>query len=235
MKIKKYVSVPLCIMALLLLSSCSFMSNNIACPPEAQIDWVDTVMINNIVYQYHFPDPDDKKLPILINKGNEIGKVTYRMAERACSNHKMKNGDAAFIEEDSPIYELKGYPTNLTVVADNKVYIVEENKKAKTVEELYPLEGLVKNIYIESTEDGRRLSAFSQTTKEDFLASWYKLKLEKHESLYKQGKFEGERIFIGIELKNGVSFREVYWSDTNVFSSGAVGNKKIKRLLQMNE
>ncbi|MCM3357325.1 MAG: hypothetical protein ABS939_22975 [Psychrobacillus sp.] len=39
---------------------------------------------------------------------------------------------------------------------------METNKEATTAGELFPIEGFVKNIYIESTEDGRRIHTFHQ-------------------------------------------------------------------------
>lgn len=212
------------------LSSCGNFNPIKGCP-DAEIEWVDMVMIHDIQYQHHFPDSTDEKIPINIEKGKELGKVTYKMADRACSNHKMKNGDAAFLEEGTPIYEIKGYPTGLIVAANDKVYVVDTNIKAKTAGDLYPMDQLVKNIYIESTEDGSRLHTFSQSSKKKFLDSWNKLKLEDVQSLYKKNKMEGKRIFLEIELENGVTFRELYWADTNTFNNGAIGNKEIKEVI----
>ena len=214
----------------MLLSSCSNFSSIRGCP-DGEIEWIDMVMIQDIKYEHHFPDSSDEKIPIDIEKGRELGKVTYKMADSACSNHKMKSGDAAFLEVGTPIYEVKGYPTALLVVANDKVYVADTNIEAKTAGDLYPMDKLVKNIHIESTEDGSRIHTFSQPSKNKFLDAWYKLKLEDIQSLYKENKMEGERIFLEIELKNGVSFRQLYWADSNTFHNGAIGNKEIKEVI----
>jgi len=214
----------------ILLSSCSNFNLIRGCP-DAEIEWVDLVMINDIKYEHHFPEQNDDNVQLSIEKGNEVGKVTYKMADSACSNHKMRNGDAAFLDEGTQIFEIKGYPSSFVVVANDKVYVADENKKAKTARELYALEGLVKNIYFESTEDGSRLHTFAQSSKDKFLAAWYELKLEDSESLYKKRGSEENRIFLEIELKNGVTFREVYWGDSNTFSSGVTGNKEIEEII----
>jgi hypothetical protein len=199
--------------------------------PDAEIEWIDMLMINDIKYQHHFPDPSSDEQVETIEKEKQIGTVSYKMADSACSNHKMKNGDAAFLAKGTPVYSIKGYPSYFVVAADDKVYVVEENSIAKTAGDLYPLKGLVKNIHIESTEDGRRLKAFSPESKEKFLEVWENLKIHDHETLNKKGKFEGERIFLDIELLNGVSFRQVYWADTNTFSSGIIGNETILQII----
>lgn len=214
----------------LLLSSCS-NSFSIGGCPDAEIEWVDLLKIDDITYQHHFPDPTNENLPISIEKGRELGKVTFRMADSACSNHKMQNGDAAYLTEGTIIYEIKGYPTSLMVAANDVVYVVDTNKKAKTAGELYPMDKLVKNIYIESTEDGQRIHTFSQFSKDKFLAAFNKLKLEDVQSLINEGKLEGERLFLEIELTNEVSFRQLYWMDTNTFHNGAIGNDEIKEVI----
>ncbi|MFC6041186.1 hypothetical protein ACFPYN_17310 [Paenisporosarcina macmurdoensis] len=214
----------------MLLSSCGNFSSITGCP-DGEIEWVDMVMINDIKYQY-LPKPADVNNPLPIEKGRELGKVTFKMADRACSNHKMKNGDAAYLEEGTSIYEIKGYPTSLIVVANDKAFLVDTNIKAKTADNLFPLDGWVKNIYIESTEDGSRIQPYKQDSTKKFLDDWSQLKLEDPESLYKKGKMEGDRIFLEIELNNGVSFRLVYWVNSNIFSNGVIGSKEIKNIIE---
>lgn len=89
----------------------------------------------------------------------------------------------------------------------------------------------MKNIYIQSTEDGKRMHTFSQSSKDKFLATFDDLKLEDVQSLIDEGKLEGTRLFLEIELNNGVSFRLLYWGDFNTFHIGAIGNDEIKEII----
>ena len=214
----------------LLLSSCSNFTVHKGCP-DGIIEWVDMLMLDDIKYEHHFSEPANENLPITFEKGRELGKVTYKMADSACSYHKMQNGDAAYLKEGTIIYEIKGYPTSLMVVANDDVYVASTNKNAKTAGELYPIDQLVKNIYIESTEDGKRIHTFSQSSKDKFLAAFYELKLENVQSLIDEGKLDGTRIFLEIELNNNVSFRQPYWVDSNTFRNGAIGNDEIKEII----
>lgn len=211
-------------------SNSPFTSNK-DCPPDAIIDWVDVLMIEDIEYVHHFPERANENLPLTIEEGREIGKVTYEMADSACSDHKMRNGDAAFLREGTSIYEIKGYPTALLVTANDDVYIANTNIKAKTAGEFYPLDKLVKNIYIQSTEDGKRMHTFSQSSKDKFLTAFSNLPLNDVQSLIDEGKLDGTRIFLEIELDNGVSFRLLYWGDSNTFHMGAIGNDEIKKVI----
>ena len=225
----------------LLLSSCSNSTSlkggldshftSLTGCPDAEISWVDMLMIDDIKYEHHYPDPADENLPLTIEKGRELGKVTYKMADSACSNHEAQNGDATYLEVGTIIYEIKGYPTSLIVVANDVVYVVDRNQKAKTAGELYPMDKLVKNIHIESTEDGKRIHTFSQSSKERFLAEFYELPLGDLYALNDEGKLDGTRVFLEIELTNGVSFRQLYWSDSNTFHNGAIGNDEIEEVI----
>lgn len=214
-----------------LLASCAKLNPLNNCPPNTIIEWVDLLMIGDIKYEHHFSEPAHENTKVTIEKGKELGKVTYKMADSACSNHKMQNGHAAFLPVGTSIYEIKGYPSALLVVADDVVYVASENKRAKTAGELYPIDQLVKNIHIESTEDGTRIHTFSQTSVEQFIAAFTKLKLQDVQSLISAGKLDGTRVFLDIELNNGVSFRQLYWMDSNVFHNGAIGNDEIKAII----
>lgn len=214
----------------LILASCSVTTPFKGCP-DGIIEWVDALMINDIKYYHHYLEDENFTLEEPIEKGKELGEVTYRMADSACSNHKMKNGDATYLAEGTPIYEITNYPSSLVVIADNRAYVSSENKNAQTANELYPLDGYVKNIHLSSLEDGSILHTFSQLSKEQFIAAWNELQLEDPEKLNKIRKFEGTRVFLEIELNNGIMFRQLYWADSNVFHSGVVGNEKIQNII----
>ncbi|TKC19178.1 hypothetical protein [Robertmurraya kyonggiensis] len=221
--IKKLIFV---LISTIFLTSCSSYSFSDECPPKAIIEWVDMVMINDIKYESPVPDAGEEE--IIVEKGKKIGEVQYKMADDACTNHKTKNGDAAYLEKGTNIYEMKGYPSALAVVADDRVFVAVQNQNAKTAKELLPLQSLVKNIYIESTEDGSRLHTFSDTSKNQFIEAWKKLTLAEMEEKHQQG----ERVFLEIELNNGVSFRLLYWADSNVFHIGVTGNTELKKIIE---
>lgn len=210
------------------LTSCN---QSIGCPDGA-IEWVDLLKIDDVTYEHQFQETPDESLSSSIEKGESVGKVTYKMADNACSDHKMRNGDAAYLEKGTVVYGMKGYPASLMVVANDKVYVVDQKKNAKTIGDIYPIKDLVKNIHIESTDDGSRTHTFSPESKEAFLNEWLQLAVKDPMELQKEDAFEGKRIFLEIELNNGVSFRQLYWSDTNAFHLGAYGNNEIQELIK---
>jgi hypothetical protein len=217
-----------------LLISCSSELSNC---PDAEIDYIDAVKINDIHYQHDFPDPDDKE-EVQVKKGKLLGEVKYKMADDACLDYKMKNNDATYLDKGTKIYAIKDIPPSLAVVTHNKdvlsasrVFVVDRNEKAKTIEELYPIQGLVKNIHIESTLDGRRIHTFSPASTEAFLKEWLPLKLQDPEKLNDTWD-ENKVIFLEFELTNGITFRQSYNLDSKVFHAGAVGNKAIAEIIE---
>lgn len=212
---------------ILSLTGCNTLSEN--CPPNTIIEWVDMVKINDIRYQH-----DSLEMPgdLEIETGKKLGEVSYGMADDACTNHKMKNGDAAYLGKGTPIYEVKGYPSSFMVYAGNKVFMVDENKSAETVNELYPIEGKVKNITFQSTYDGSLIHTFSEKSKEVFMREWLSLKLFDPMKISNEKLSDLEKVFIGVELDNGITFRETYWTDKNVFHFGAKGTKQLQQVVK---
>ncbi|CAG9623053.1 hypothetical protein [Sutcliffiella rhizosphaerae] len=199
--------------------------------PDAEISYIDALMLNDINYHSDYPGYDAEKNDITVEEENEIGIVDYTLYGSACAHYKMTNGDATFLPEGTPIYSVKGYPSSFIVAAAGKIYVADMNNNANTAGELQPLKGLVKEIYFESAEDGRKLNSFSPQSLEEFVEVWETLKKEEHEVLYRNNSFEGERVFMRLMLHNGASFRLVYWSDTNTFSNGIIGNERIQEIL----
>jgi hypothetical protein len=218
------------IFVLAFLTSCNQSNQTIGCPDGA-IEWVDLLKIDDVTYKHQFKEAPDEPLSTQIEKEEPIGKVTYKMADNACSDHKMRNGDAAYLSKGTTVYSVKDYPSSLMVVANEKVYMADQKKDAKIIGDIYPIKDLVKDIHIESTDDGSRIQTFSPEAKERFLKEWLLLETIDPMELYKEEAFEGNRIFLEIELNNGVSFRELYWSDTNAFHRGAYGNKIIQEVI----
>jgi hypothetical protein len=197
--------------------------------PDAEIKWMDVVKVNDREYQHDFVEEPEG---FIAEKGKKIGEVSYKMADNACSNHKMENGDAAFLSKGTDLFEVKGYPSSLMITDGNRVFVIEENSTAKKVEELYPVQGKVKNVLFKSTNDDSIIHTFSEASKNEFLKGWLSLDVYEPEKFAKVDTTEEERVFIGIELENGVVFRVTYWSDHNFFSDGTKGSDALQKLVK---
>ena len=193
----------------------------------AEIDWVDFLMINNIKY---YQNNDGTKKVMEEQLGDKVGEVSYMLNDHACTGHIAKNGDAAFLPIGTAIYALKGYNSEFRVVAVNKIYEVKENPNTTTMGELMDIEGKVEKVSLESGEDGSHIGDFSQQASSEFIRELLPLALVGFDAVYEKTKHEAG-IFLRVHLRDGTSFRMVYYPNANGFTAGAFGTEKLKLLI----
>lgn len=193
----------------------------------AEIDWVDFLMINDIKY---YQNHDGTKEVTTKQLGNKVGEVKYMLDEYACTDHVSKNGDAAYLPVGTVIYELKGYKPEFRVVANNKIYEVDQNPNAETVGELLDIEGKVARVALESGYDGSRIGDFSAVASSEFIQEVLPLSYVGFDAVYEKIKHE-YGIFLRVHLEDGTSFRMVYYPKANAFSVGAIGTERLNELI----
>jgi hypothetical protein len=215
------------ILSVFLLSGCSNFRNVIGGCPDGEVKWIDVLKFNDIKYEGDNAGLSEGE----IETGKKIGEVKFNLADNACSNHKLKNGDAAYLPVGTEIYELVGYRSDFRVVADNRVYQVRENKKAKMISDLLDIKDKVEKMSYRSDYDGSHISDFTDEETKEFVEDFLSLENLGYEKVEKQIT-DTNRVFLQIHLKDGSSFRIVYWLDENVLSTGAFGTEKMKRIVE---
>ncbi len=99
----------------LLLTSCNSMSLNPS--THSVIEWIDFVNIQGKHYQAIYSGVISDQGWI----GKEIGEVSFKVADHVHDpNYQLKDGDAAFWEKGTKIYEIKNRP-NLIAVNDKEM------------------------------------------------------------------------------------------------------------------
>lgn len=221
----------LCI-CLAALAGCSMpYAGDRGCPPETQIEWIDTVQIDDIQYavlesgNYTVGEED---------LGEVLGEVTYKMADTACTDHKTKNGDAAYLNVGTEIYEFNGYKTNFRIIADNKVYEVMENNQAKTIGDLYDIEEKVEGMSLRSSYDGSYVMDLKEEHWKEFIDEFLELDYVGKDKIYEKIG-DGDRLFFDIHLVDGSSVRILYWPEANVVNPGAFGNETMLEIISLYE
>lgn len=211
---------------MIVVASCGVVMKSIK-PCMAEIDWVDFLMINNIMYTHNY---DGTKAVTAEQLGDEVGEVSYMLNENACSRHVIKNGDAAFLPIGTVIYTLKDYKSEFRVVAENNIYEVRENPNADTMGTLMDIEGKVDKVSLESGQDDSPIGDFSQEASSEFIAELLPLPYVGFDAVYEKAKHEAG-IFLRVHLQDGTSFRMVYYQEANAFSAGAFGTENLKLLI----
>ena len=214
----------------IVLSGCSVpMIGGNGCPPNTIIEWKHIVQINDIKYAALDPGTFQVKEG---DKGQIVGEVSYTMADKACSNHQMKNGHAAFLGVGTEIYEHTGYKTSYRVIADDIVYEVEENDQAKTIGDLYDIEGKVVGMSLRSSYDGSHVMDLEEEHWGGFVDEFLALDYLGFDEVYE--KIENDdRTFLHIHLKDDSAVGIVYWTEGNVINTGAIGNEEMMRIIEL--
>ncbi|MFD2332626.1 hypothetical protein ACFSR7_25495 [Cohnella sp. GCM10020058] len=83
-----------------------------------EIDWVDFLMLGDVMYTSNI---EGTKGVSEGKQGEKIGEVSYMLDEHACTDHKSKNGDAAYLPIGTAIYAMNGYKPSYRVIAQGKV------------------------------------------------------------------------------------------------------------------
>lgn len=93
--------------ALVLLSACQYPGSTHGCS-NVQIDWVDFIQIGSTQYVAEPGGPTGLQESDL---GPVVARVKFKVAGNVCDpNYKLKDGDAAFLEPGTPIYQVNGQP-----------------------------------------------------------------------------------------------------------------------------
>ena len=196
--------------------------------PDGVIDWVDVLKINDIQYSALW----NESIPVGENmKGDVVGEVSYQMDGNACSNHQMQNGDAAFLEVGTEVFEFIGYDSDFRVIANDVIYEVNENEKAQTIGDLYDIEGKVVGMSLRSYFDGSFITDLKEEHWKEFLDEYLALEYVGFDKVYDEIGNE-DSAFLDIHLEDGSSLRFGYWTEANVVNPGAYASEKMLEIIE---
>jgi hypothetical protein len=221
-------SVPVIIL-LLLAAGCSEISSTLRNCPDGAIEWVDILKFNDVEY-HGYVDGSEQVDPA--GRGSVLGEVTFKMADNACSDHNLRNGDAAYLPEGTIIYEYTGFSPDFRVLAGNKVYQVQHNDAAQTFDDLFDIHGNLEQLSIDSSYDGRTLTFFPEEEAAMFIDDFLTLDYEGFDEIYPVIETEsGPGVFIGFHLTDGTSFQLTYWVEENVINPGGFATERMQEII----
>jgi hypothetical protein len=199
------------------------------------IDYFDAIMWNDISYYFGGEtDSGNSQENTKVKKGKELGEISYNLADSACLGYKMKNGDATYLPIGSKVYEVEGYHSDFRLIAGDKLYQTNDNPNATRVSDVYDIEGKVSRISLESTEDGRFISFFSEEATKAFIEEYLQLAYLGVDTLYNTGKgAEAKGVeFLRLHLSDDTSFQIVYMTEENLISPGASGTERMLAIIE---
>jgi hypothetical protein len=115
--------------ALLGLAACQSPGSSGGCS-NVQIDWVDFIVVGTTQY---VAGPGLQPAIGESDLGAVVAQVKFKVAGNVCDpNYKLKDGDAAFLEPGSPIYQITGQPPAKALAAhrDGRIVVYTANSPA---------------------------------------------------------------------------------------------------------
>ncbi|MDG0810631.1 hypothetical protein [Cohnella rhizosphaerae] len=192
-----------------------------------EIEWADFLMLNDVTYT---ANSEGTKEVSPAKQGEKVGEVSYMLNDHACTDHQSKNGDAAFLPIGTAIYAMDGYKPSYRVMAGGIVYEAHANPNAKTLGDLWDIDGKIAKVSLESGIDGSPIGDFAPEASAVFARDLPQLKLVGFDAIYKDNKPE-YGIFLRVHLQDGTSFRMVFYENANAFTAGAYGTEAMKSVI----
>jgi hypothetical protein len=92
--------------ALLLMAACQSPGSSSSC--NAQIDWVNFIQVGSTQYVAGPQPPTSLQNSDL---GPVYTHIKFKVSGNVCDpNYRLKDGDAAFLEAGTPVYQVNGHP-----------------------------------------------------------------------------------------------------------------------------
>ena len=198
---------------------------------KGSFDYVDVLMLGDVLYYNHESlDERGRSLPP-DSVGDRIGEVLYTMYDDACQDFVMQSGDAAFVPTGTPIYRMKDYDPDFRIVAEGRIFEAGDNPNAKTIGDLYDIEGKVSKISRVNGNDGSVMSDFDPEDTEQFVSDMLSLKYVGFEAIFKDNSPE-YKTSLRIFLQDGTSIDIGYMPKANALTQGAYGTERMLAIVR---
>lgn len=179
------------------------------------IDWVDFIKFNDITYVRSIASLESYREEDL----EYYDKTRFKLADNVDDiNYRSKNGDAAFVEEETPVYSIKGYsPAFRLLVKGTGIYEADTNPHAKKGADLLDIGGRVEYIGINSPIDGK--TELASIREESLVSSLVEMVLNApvDQTFRSAG---GEQLFIAFHLKDGTTVNRSFRPNSGELSRG---------------
>ena len=194
---------------------------------HVEIDWVDFIKFNDITYV--------RKVVPLDSFAEEdlkyFDKTKFKVADNVDDlNYSSRNGDAAFLKEETPIYSIKGYSPDFRLLAKGiGVYEADTNPHAKKGGDLLDIGGKVEYISINSPIDGK--TELASIRENSLVSSLVEMVLNApvDQTVRSSG---GSQLFIAFHLSDGTMVNRSFRPDSGVLSRGILLPDEFSRTIE---
>lgn len=183
-------------------------------PKEIDIDLVNFVKLDGIQYMCTNYLIDIDRL------GSQISEVKFKISDNVNNpNYVVKNGDAAYLEKGTPIYNIKGYKSSFRIAIKSAneiiVYQVFDNPSAKIGSDIVDIFNKVDYIEINNETYDEEIAAITDANKINEIVD---MVLTAPVNLL-TSRQTGKQYLISFHLKDGSEFKGSYWLESGQFSN----------------
>lgn len=184
------------------------------------IDWIDFIKFNDIMYTSVEPDTYERDIEL----GAEYSEVEFKLSDVVIDpSYLSRNGDAAFHEIGTKVYEVVGYRPEfrLAVKVSSKTRLYESDyiPNAKDGRDVLDIDNKVEYITLNSDVDGK--SVLYTIDNEEEVNEIVKMILES--SIIMGTEYMSDkRFFIEFHLNDNTSVRRAYFYEDGVIHRSIV-------------
>lgn len=182
---------------------------------QVEIEWVNFIKLNGITYGADYPQVGRRLTQDDLEKEYET--IEFKVADNIFDPHyKTRDGDAAFLEEGTVVYKVKGYSPSFRVAVYQRgeiwLYEADNNPQAKKGYDYYDIENKVTYIGFNSEQDGKTelFSIKDKEKVEKLVAMVLQAPVVKNKSINSNSRY-----FISFHLKDGTAVTRCYWNEDN--------------------
>lgn len=193
------------------------------------IDWVNFIKFNDISYLRR----GEVKALFAEEDLYYFDEIKFKLADNVNDpNYRSKNGDAAFLEEGTLIYSIRGYSPDFRLIAktgaEMTLYEADTNTRAKKGEDLLDIWGKVTYIGINSGNDGT--TELASIKEEGRVFELVNMILEAPvDQTFRSHK--GKQYFIALYLYDGTVVRRGYYIGSGNLSRGIMLPEEFGRIV----
>ncbi|CAM3333111.1 MULTISPECIES: hypothetical protein [Brevibacillus] len=183
---------------------------------------------NNLRYKKNY-ESDTK----LLERGEKIGEVQFKVNGNVCLGYRMENGDATWAPIGTPIYKIKGYSEKFRLLLGDELFEVSEIPDAKKIGDFYDITGKVMKISIEYPIENSPSVDFSMEETIQFIDEYLQQDYVPFNEIFKGIPINSNKYFLRVHLNDDSKVIIGYWIDENAFLLG-YGNDVIKNIVTKN-
>jgi heat shock protein HslJ len=198
----------------------STISLPVGCSKETnridEIDWVDFIKFNGITYLRTI-----QSLPYSEEELEYFDEIRFRVEGNVDTpDYESKDGDAAYLDEGTQIYSIRGYSPDFRLVAETGtgllLFEADTNPNAETGADLLDIGEKVEYIGINDPVDGK--TELASITEPDLVSSLVEMVLEA--PVDQAARSGGNQVFIEFHLRDGTGVNRSFRPGTGELHRG---------------